>query len=143
MRRVVFPLIFYRLALFPRNEPKQLVLLDVGYVVDNVLPPFQGEKRVVFLAIHAVARMVIWTTRKKGLYDDTNFSHRDLILYFRHQLRVKIRCDRKRLDRIKFNRRWVNAVSLVVRKGAMLVSSFPPLPAHTVYGTCPSGPHPE
>ena len=23
-----------------RIEPKQLVLLDVGYVVDNVLPPF-------------------------------------------------------------------------------------------------------
>ena len=40
-------------------EPKLLVLLDVGYVVDNVLPPFQGEKRVVFLAILAVARMVI------------------------------------------------------------------------------------
>ena len=37
-------------------EPKQLVLLDVCYVVDNVLPPFQGEKRVVFLAILAVAR---------------------------------------------------------------------------------------
>ena len=55
------------------------MLLDVGYVVDNVLPPFQGEKRVVFLAILAVARMVIWTTRKKGLYDDANFSHRDLV----------------------------------------------------------------
>ena len=40
-------------------EPKQLVVLGVGYVVDNVLPPFQGEKRVVFLAILAVARMVI------------------------------------------------------------------------------------
>ena len=44
-----------------RIEPKQLVLLDVGYVVDNV----QGEKRVVFLVILAVARMVIWTTRNK------------------------------------------------------------------------------
>ena len=64
--------------------PKQLVLLDVGYVEDNVLTPFQGEKRVVFLAILAVARMVIWTTRKKGLYDDANISHRDLVLYFRH-----------------------------------------------------------
>ena len=40
-------------------EPKQLVLHDVGYVVDNVLPPFRGEKRVVFLAILAVVRMVI------------------------------------------------------------------------------------
>ena len=123
-------------------EPKQLVLLDVGYVVDNVLPPFQGEKRVVFLAILAVARMVIWITRKKGLYEDANFSHRDLVLYFRHQLRVKIRCDRKRLDRITFNRRWVNAASLVVREGATLESSFPPLPAHGVYSTGPSGPHP-
>ena len=111
-----------------RIEPKQFMLLDVGYVVDNVLPPFQGENRVVFLPILAVARMVIWTTRKKGLYDDANFSHRDLVLYLRHQLRVKIRCDRKRLDRITF--------------GAMLESSFPPLLAHGVYGTGPSGPHP-
>ena len=88
-----------------RIEPKQLVLLDIGYVIDNVLPPFQGEKRVVFLAILAVARIVISTTQNKGLYGDANFSHRDLVLYFRHQLRVKIRCDRKRLDRITFNRR--------------------------------------
>ena len=53
-----------------RIDSKQAVLLDVGYVVNNVLPPFQDEKRVVFQAILAVARMVIWTTRKKGLYDD-------------------------------------------------------------------------
>ena len=58
------------------------MLLDVGYAVDNVLPPFQGEKRVVFLAIPAVALMAIWTTRKKGLYDDANFSHRDLVFVF-------------------------------------------------------------
>ena len=107
------------------------------YVGDNVLPPFKGEKRVVFLVILAVARMVIWTTRNKGLYDDANFSHRDLVLYFRHQLRVKIRCDRKRLDGITFSKRWVNAASLVVRKGSTLESSFPPLPAHGVYGTGP------
>ena len=126
-----------------RIEPKQLVLLDVGYVVDNVLPPFQGEKRAVFLPILAVARIVIWTTRNKELYDDANFSHRDLVLYFRHLLRVKIRCDRKRLDRITFSKRWVNAASLVVRKGTMLESSYTPLPAHGVYGTDPSGPPPR
>ena len=67
------------------------MLLDVGYVVDNVLPPFQGEKRLVFLAILVVARMVIRTTRNKGLYDDANVFHRDLVLYFRHQLKAKIR----------------------------------------------------
>ena len=125
-----------------RIEPKLLVLLDVGYVVDNVDPPFQGEKRVVFLAILAVARMVIWTTRNKGLYDDASFSHRDLVLYFRHQLSIKIRCDRKRLDRITFSKRWVNAASLVVRKGTMLESSFLPLPAHDVYGMGTSAPPP-
>ena len=92
-------------------EPKQLVLLNIGYVVDNVLTAFQGEKRVVFLGILAVARMVILTTRKKGLYDDANFFHRDMIMFFRHQLRVKIRCNRKCLDRITFDKRWVNAAS--------------------------------
>ena len=124
-------------------EHKQLVLLDVGYVVDNILLQFQGEKRVVFLAILAVAKMVIWTTRKKRLCDESNFSHRDLIFYFRHQLRVKIRCDRKRLDHITFDRRCVHAASLVVRKGETLKSSFPPLPAHGNYGPGPSGPHPR
>ena len=118
-------------------EPKKLVLLDVGYVVDNVLPPFHGEKRVVFLVILAVARMVIWTTRNKGLYDDAIFFHSDLVFYFRHQLKVKIRWDRKRLDRITFSKRWVTAASLVVKKGAMLESSFPPLLAHGVYCTGP------
>ena len=126
-----------------RIEPKQFVLFDVGLVVDNVLPPFQGEKPVVFLAILAVARMVIWTTRKKGLYDDANFSYRDLILFFRHQLRVRIRCDRKHLDRITFDKRWVNAASLVVRKEAMLEPSFSPRLAHGVCGLGPSRPHPE
>ena len=29
-----------------------------------------------------------------------------IFLFFRHQLRVKIRCDRKHLDRITFNKRW-------------------------------------
>ena len=118
-----------------RIEPKQLVLLDVGYVVDNFLPPFQGEKRVMFLAILAVARMVIWTSRKKGLYDDANFSHRYLVLYFSHQLRAKIRCDRKRLDRIKFDKRLVNAASLVVRKEAMLESFFSSCPWRLRYGS--------
>ena len=121
-----------------RISPRELVLLDVGYVVDNVNPPYQGEKRMVF----SVARMVIWETRNKGLYEGANFSYRDLILFFRHQLRVKIRCDSRRLDRITFSKRWVHAASLVVCKGATLESSFPPLPAHGDDGPGPSGPHP-
>ena len=77
----------------------------------------RGEKRVVFLVILVVARMVIWTMRKKGLYDSANFSHRDLVLLFRRQLRVKIRCYRKRLHHITFDKRWVSAVSLAYERG--------------------------
>ena len=85
---------------------------------------------MVFLVILAVARMVIWQTRNKGLYAGANFSYFDLILFFRHQLSVKIRCDRRRLYRIIFSKRWVYAASLVVCKGATLELSFPPLPVH-------------
>ena len=120
-------------------DPKQLVLLDVGYVVDNVDPPYQGEKHVMFLVILAVARMVIWIMLKKGLYDGTNFSHCDLILFFRYQLRVKIRCNRNCLNSITFNKRWVQAASL----GAMLKLSFPLLPMHGDDGAGPLGPHPQ
>ena len=35
------------------------MLLNIGYVIDNVLPQFESEKRVVFLAIIAVARIVV------------------------------------------------------------------------------------
>ena len=42
-----------------RIEPKQLVLLDVDYIGDNVDRPYQGEKRMAFLAILAVAITVI------------------------------------------------------------------------------------
>ena len=108
------------------------MLLDVGYVLDNVDSPFQGEKRVVFHAVLAVARMVIWEARNKRLYDGANFSRRDLILFFRHQFSVKI----------TFDKRWMYAASLVVRKGAMLESSFPPLPVHSDDFPGPSEPHP-
>ena len=71
----------------------------------------------LFLTVLAVARMVIWETRKKVLYDRAKFSQRHLILFFRHQLRIKIRCNRKFLGLITFEKMWVHAASLVVRKG--------------------------
>ena len=72
-----------------------------------------------------------------------NFSHRDLILFFWHQLRVKIRCNRKCLDRIIFDKRRVNAACLVVRNGATVKSSIPSLPAFSDDGLGPSGHHPR
>ena len=73
-----------------RFEPKQLVPRDVGYFIDSVLPLYLCEKLVVFLAILAVVKMVIWSTRKKLLYDNANFSHRDLILFFSISLETKL-----------------------------------------------------
>ena len=122
-----------------RIEPTLLMLLDVGYIVDNVLPPFQGEKRVVFSSCSQNGDL---DDAKEGLSDDASFSHCDLILFFSHQLWVKIRCDRKRLDRITFDKRWMNLASLVVQKGIMLESYFPRLPTHGVCGPSPSEPHP-
>ena len=55
-----------------------------------------------------------WAKHRLLASADANFSHRDLVLYFRHQLRVKIRCDRKRLDCVTFDNRWVNVATLVV-----------------------------
>ena len=62
---------------------------------------------------------------------------KDLILFLRHQLKINIRCDRKSLDCIAFDESWVKAGSLVVIKGAMLESSFPPLPVHVSDGLGP------
>ena len=81
--------------------------------------------------------MVIWTMRNKGLNDGPNFSDRDLILFFRHQLKVKIRCDRKSLDRVTFEKRWVGAARLVVQNGITLESSFPPVSVHGSDGLGP------
>ena len=111
-----------------------VVLADVGYVIDNFLPCIKLRN----IWILAVAKTVIWTTQKKGLYNGANFSHRDQILFFWHQLRVKMRCDRKRLGCIEFDRRWVHAVSQVVRKRPTLESYFLPLSVHGDYSPGPS-----
>ena len=81
----------------------------------------------MFLAILTVARIVISTTWKKGLYDGKIISDRDLILFFKHQFTVKIRYDRKHLDRKTLNKKWLHVATLIVRKGAIPI---PPLTAH-------------
>ena len=42
---------------------------------------------------------------QNSMYDGANFSHRDLILLLRHLHRVKIKSDRKGLDRITLDKR--------------------------------------
>ena len=128
---------------WPASIWNRFVLLNVGYVVDNGDTLYRSEKYVMFLAILALARTVIWMTQKKRLYEGAKFSHCDLIMFFRHQHRVKIWCDRKCLGHITFDRRWVYAVILVIWKDARLESFSPPLHAHGVNGLGPSGLHPQ
>ena len=52
-----------------RINPKQLVLLDVGYVVDSFNPLWKDKKWRVSPAILAVAWVVICTMQQKGLCD--------------------------------------------------------------------------
>ena len=80
-----------------RIEPKQLVLLDLVTSWTTFFPHFMVRSDP------SCSSNGDLDGAKEGLYDDANFSNRDMVLYFRHQLRVKIRCDRKRLDRITFN----------------------------------------
>ena len=66
----------------------------------------------------------------KGFFDDCNrgsngdlddaaegivWRSKTMISFFKHQFRVKFRYDRKCLDRITFNKRWMEGASLVVR----------------------------
>lgn len=60
---------------------------------------------MVFLAILAVARLVIWTTRLDVIHRVGSVSDWDLVAYFKLMLEVKIRCDWKRLHCINFDMR--------------------------------------
>ena len=57
-------------------------------------------------------RVVIWTTRKKEIYEDESFSSQTLVSFFKHQIKVKIRSERKRLSSLEFGKRWVTVVRL-------------------------------
>ena len=92
--------------------------------------PWVGVKRKVFLVIQALTWMGIWTMGQIALYNCIIFYFYHLICYFRHQCREKLRCDRKGLDHITLDERWVKTVNLVDRKTATFESSFLPLPTY-------------
>lgn len=79
-----------------RIDPEHLVPIDLAYACDNVSPPLSGLKRMVFLTLLAVARM-------EEVIQHERYSHQDLVGFFRHQLRMKIRTDRKGLLSADFN----------------------------------------
>ena len=109
----------YVRELIGRITPNQFTpVLDAAYIVDSVFPSWPRRKCFAFLQILAVARMVVWTTRLAEYYEGTHITDQDLIRYFKHQLKVKIRCDQDRLPRRVFYDRWTVLASLVVWEGS-------------------------
>lgn len=71
-------------------KPENVLYLDVSYVCDNVAPPWEGRKRLMFLILLGVARMVVWITRKLVVLHEDMLSHNDLIAFFKYQLKTKM-----------------------------------------------------
>ena len=94
--------------LIDRMAPDARIGIDVAYAIDNVMPPMPRRKHMMFLLLLAVTRKVIWTTRLNVIFDGESFTAQRLIIYLRHQLKVKIICDWERLSRREFYVRWTN-----------------------------------
>lgn len=66
-----------------------------------------------FFLLLGIMRFVIRKMGQEDFYGDGKFSTSQLIVFFKHQLKVKIRAKRRRLSSAKFSERWVNVLRLV------------------------------
>ena len=96
-------------------------VLEASSVCSNVIPRLNRQEHYVFLCLLGIMHVVIWTTRKEELYEDESFSSRTLVSFFKHQIKVKIRSERKRLSSLEFGKRWVTVARLCRVVGASLI----------------------
>ena len=87
-------------------------VLEDSSVFSNMVLRLNRQKHYVFLCLLGIMRIMIWTTRKKELYEDESFSSQILVSFFKHQIKVKIRSERKRLSSLEFGKRWVTVARL-------------------------------
>ena len=80
-------------------------VLEASSVYRNMVPKLNRQEHYVFLCLLGVMRVVIWTTRKKELYEDESSSSQTLVAFFKHQIKVKIRSERQRLSSLEFGER--------------------------------------
>ena len=99
-------------------------VLEASSVCSNVVPKLNRQEYYLFLCLLGVMRVVIWTTRKKELCEDESFSSQTLVAFFKHQIKVKIRSERKRLSSLEFGERWVTVACLCRVVGASLIFSL-------------------
>ena len=86
----------------------------------NVVPNFNRQEHYVFLCLLGIMNVVIWMTRKKELYEDESFSSQTLI-FLKHQIKVQIHSERKRLSSLEFGKKWVTVARLCHMVGAGLI----------------------
>ena len=94
--------------LIDRIVPDARIKIDVAYAVDNWIPRLTKRKHMMFVLLLALTRKVIWSTRLDVFFEGKVFSSNQLIIYLRHQIKVKINCDWKRLSHREFYVRWTN-----------------------------------
>ena len=99
-------------------------VLEASSVCSNVVLKLNRQEHYVFLCSLSVMLVVIWTMRKKELYEDESFSSQTLVAFFKHQIKVKIWSERKRLSSPEFGKRWVTVARLCRVVGAGLIFSW-------------------
>ena len=107
-----------------RSLNGKFFVLEACSVCSNVVPKLNRQEHYVFLCLLRVMRVVIWTTRKRELYEDESFSSQTLVAFFEHQIKVKIRSERKRLSLMEFGKSWVTVARLCRVVGASLIFSL-------------------
>ena len=90
----------------------------------NVVLKLNRQEHYVFLCLLGVMRVVIWMTRKKKLYKEESFPSQTLVAFFKHQIKVKIWSERKRLSSLEFGKRLVTVARLCRMVGADLIFSL-------------------
>ena len=124
--KIVVPLCKFVEDLMVRMLRGKFFVLEASSVCSNVAPPLSKTEHYVFLCLLGIMRVVIWTTRQKEVYEGQKFSSSLLICYFKHQLKVKIRTERKLFHSSDFGKRWVTVSRLCRVKGADLEFHFDP-----------------
>ena len=98
-------------------------VLEASSVCSNVVPKLNRQGYYVFLYLLGIMCVVVWTTRKKKLYDKS-YSSQTLVTIYKHQIEIKIQSERKRLSSLEFDKRWVTVVRLYCMVGSSLIVNF-------------------
>lgn len=76
----------------------QFFALDTSTICSNMSFLANRSKHFVLLYLLAIMRMVLWTMKMKDVYVELSLSSHHMVAFIKHQLKVKIRVERKRLS---------------------------------------------